>query len=350
MQPKLTINAIARMAKVSKGTVSRVINNERGVGDKTRERILKLIKDVNYKPSAIARSLVSLRTNNIGIVVPSDFGSGISTAFWPRILSSITQAAAVYNMCVVVTTFNIAEEEDVEASYKRLISEHRVDGLITFADILGKRRTAELIVGKYPFVSIGRDEGIRHFVIDVDNREGARVMTEHLIGLGCRNIFFLGGSKTLPSVRARIAGFRDAVAKNPGVRGKSLEVPYTNHETQKMIVNLLRENPDIDALFIGAGNFVMDGLIACKHLQLSIPEDIAFASFDELEFFNYKNLLTSPITSISQPIEELGREAVQMLHQVLQGDTKIDRVIVLPTALNIRESCGELLQRKQAEA
>ncbi len=349
MQPKLTINGIAKMAKVSKGTVSRVINNERGVGDKTRERILKLIKDVNYKPSAIARSLVSLKTNNIGIVVPSDFGSGISTAFWPQILSSITRAAAEFNMCVLVTTFNV-EEEDVEASYKRIITEHRVDGLITFADILGKRRTAELIVGRYPFVSIGRDEGIRHHFIDVDNREGARTMTEHLVALGYRHIFFLCGSKTLPSVRARITGFKDIIAKYPQVQGKCLEVPYTNHETQKMIVNLLRENPDVDALFLGAGNFVMDGLIACKHLQLSIPEDIAFASFDDLEFFNFKNLLTSPITSISQPIADLGREAVIMLHSLLHGDDKVMRKKILPTTLHIRESCGELFKNRKKEA
>jgi hypothetical protein len=86
MPSKITINSIAKIAKVSKGTVSRVLNNERGVGEKTRARILKLIKELNYKPSAIARSLVSLKTNNIGIVMPSDFGSGISTAFWPRIL------------------------------------------------------------------------------------------------------------------------------------------------------------------------------------------------------------------------------------------------------------------------
>ena len=349
MQAKLTISAIAKMAKVSKGTVSRVINNERGVGDKTRERILKLIKDLNYKPSAIARSLVSLKTNNIGIVVPSDFGSGISTSFWPQILSSITKASAEFDMCVLVTTFNV-EDDDVEASYKRLIAERRVDGLITFADILGKRRTAELIVGKYPFVSIGRDEGIRHHFIDVDNREGARAMTEHLISLGHRHIFFLCGSKTLPSVRARMTGFKDVIGKYPQVKGKCLEAPYTNHETQKMIVSLLRDHPDVDALFIGAGNFVMDGLIACKHLQLSIPGDIAFASFDDVEFFNYKSLLTSPVTSIAQPIEELGREAVSMLHSLLQGDDEVSRKKILPVTLNIRESCGELVHEPGGDA
>jgi LacI family transcriptional regulator len=349
MQPKLTINGIAKMAKVSKGTVSRVINNGRGVGDKTRERILQLIKNVNYQPSAIARSLVSLKTNNIGIVVPSDFGSGISTAFWPRILSSITKAAAEFNMCVLVTTFNV-EEENVAASYKRIIAEHRVDGIITFADILGKRRTAELIVGRYPFVSIGRDEGIRHHFIDVDNREGARTMTDYLVKLGLRNIIFLCGSKSLPSVRARIAGFKDVIARHPQVKGHCLEVPYTNHETQKMIVNFLREHPDVDALFIGAGNFVIDGLIACKHMQLSIPEDIAFACFDELEFFNYKNLLTSPITSISQPLADLGREAVIMLNALLQGESKVTRKKILHTTLNIRESCGELFRTQKLDA
>ncbi len=341
MQSKITINGIAKIAKVSKGTVSRVLNNERGVGEKTRERILKLIKDLNYKPSAIARSLVSLRTNNIGIVLPSDFGAGISQAFWPSILSSITRAAAELNMCVLVTTFN-ADEEAVEDSYKRILAEHRVDGLITFADILGKRRTAELIAGRYPFVSIGRDDGMRHHFVDVENREGAQTMTEHLIGLGRKNIVFVCGPKTLPSVRARLSGFKDVVGKHPQVKGKVLEVPFSSHETQKAIVHALGENRGVDALFIGAVNFVMDGLVACKHLNLAIPEDIAFACFDELDFFKEKNLLTSPITSIAQPVDELGREAVNMIHELLKGEVKGFRQKLLPTTLIVRESCGEL--------
>jgi DNA-binding LacI/PurR family transcriptional regulator len=345
MQTKITINGIAKIAKVSKGTVSRVLNNERGVGDKTRERILKLIKDLDYKPSAIARSLVSLKTNNIGIVMPSDFGAGISHTFWPRILSSITQAAAELNMCVLVTSFDV-EAENVEESYKRILAEHRVDGLITFADILGRRRTAELVAGRYPFVSIGREDGMRHHFVDVENREGAQVMTEHLIGLGRRNIVFICGPKTRPSVRARLSGFKDVVAKHPHVKGKVLEVPYSNHETQKMIVGFLRENPEVDALFISAANFVMDGLIACKHLNLSIPDDIAFACFDELDFFKERNLLTSPITSISQPVDELGREAVRMLHQLLQGEPKGSLQKILRTTLVVRESCGELIARR----
>jgi DNA-binding LacI/PurR family transcriptional regulator len=117
-----------------------------------------------------------------------------------------------------------------------------------------------------------------------------------------------------------------------------------------MIVNLLREHPDVDALFIGAGNFVMDGLIACNHLKLSIPEDIAFACFDDLEFFNYKNLLTSPLTSISQPIADLGREAVMMLNALLQGESKVPGKKILPATLKIRESCGELFRKQKADA
>jgi DNA-binding LacI/PurR family transcriptional regulator len=244
-------------------------------------------------------------------------------------------------MCVLVTTFNIGEE-DVEASYQRILAESRVDGLITFADILGKRRTADLVAGRFPFVSIGRDEGIRHHFVEVENREGSRAMTEHMISLGRKNIVFICGPRTQPSVRARLAGFRDGIARVPLVKGKVLEVPYSSHETQKMIVAFLRENPTVDALFIAAANFVMDGLIACKHLQLSIPDDIAFACFDELEFFSYRNLLTAPISCVAQPVDELGAEAVKMLHELIQGDPKGNRQKILPTTVIARESCGEL--------
>jgi LacI family transcriptional regulator len=330
----LTIRDVAAMARVSQGTVSKVLNDAPGVGDETRSRILKLIRDLDYHPNASARSLSARKTGSIGVIIPHTGGYSMSTAYWPILLTSITESVAARNQNVLLSTAR--SEEDADSAYQSILRGRRVDGLIVGAEQFRPKQLAELLFKGFPFVMVGKNPVVQHWHVDVDNAGGAHAMTRHLIGLGHRHIAMLAGPADLLYVQERVAGFRTAMGAE-GLAPRVHHCPYDAESATRCINELLGVQPRVSALFTAAADLTTIAVAATRELQLSIPSDLALAAFDDHPFYEH---FSPPITAVVQPIHDLGQAALDMLLTLMDGKEPDTRGRILPTRLVIRSSCG----------
>jgi DNA-binding LacI/PurR family transcriptional regulator len=333
---KITIKEIAEIAGVSKGTVSRVINNIPGVGQKTRERIQRLIKKMKYEPNAIARSLASKRTGNIGVIIPHEAGYYLSNNYWPILLSVITKAAAKAGYAVMLSTSQ--KEGDVESAFNLMLNGKRIDGIITGSEMLEEKQVHEMIEREIPFVMVGKSPMIDGYYVDIDNRGGMFELTMHAMKQGYKRILFICGPEYYNNVQERVAGFHDAVAKNEAILWKVVHTHYEQPDVQKIIVTCINSGFKPDVVLTGAGDLFISTYSALKTLNLPIPESIGFASFDKLRFYDFFN---PKITAIKQPIEELGEASFEMLFKLMNSRQPESKSKRFACTLEIGESCGE---------
>jgi len=331
----VTIKDIAELAKVSKGTVSRVLNGAPGVGPETRNRILKLIQELDYQPNASARGLAARRTDNIGVIIPHTGGYSMSSSYWPALLTAITEKAAAKGMNILLSTTR--SEDDVDSAYQTILKGNRIEGLIIGADQFGEKQLAELLLKEISFVMVGKSSHISHFYVDVDNVGGACRMTKHLIKLGHRKIALLAGPQHFPSVQSRVRGFKQAMNEAGLESNRIYYGSYTNETTEKEILQkIIKESPPT-ALFTAAGDLVPGVLKASREMGVDIPSDLALVSFDDHPFYEY---FSPTITVVKQPIHELGKAAVDLLFKLLEKEEPAEKRIILPVEIIVRGSCG----------
>jgi LacI family transcriptional regulator len=334
--PKITIREIAKLASVSKGTVSRVINDVPGVGQKTRERIKKLIKKMKYEPNAIARGLASKKTWNIGVIIPHEARYYLSNDYWPILVSVITKAAAKIGYAVILSTSQI--EGDIDSAYRLMLKGKRIDGIIVGSELLEERQVRELSQREIPYVMVGRSPVSAGYYVDVDNEGGMYDLTIHMINRGYKNILFLCGPEYYINVQERVVGFSRAVKEHDDIQSR---VSYTHYE-QPDVLRILEEhsadgfNPD--AILAGAGDLFIAIYTALKTLNLQIPQDVAFASFDKLRFYDF---FKPKITSIRQPIEQLGEAAFEILFRLMNERVPEAKSKRFACVLEPGNSCGE---------
>lgn len=327
----ITIQDIADLAKVSKGTVSRVINGGPGVGVETRKRILKLIEELDYQPNASAQGLAAKRSNNIGVIIPHTGGYSMSTTYWPTLLTAITEKAAAQDYNVLLSTAR--SKKDVDSAYRSILKGKRVDGLIVGAEQFGEKQLAELLVKDFPFVMVGKSLTFSHYYVDVDNVGGARRMTEHLINLGHQKITMLAGPEVLPSVQSRVRGFEEAMNKTGLDSGRVIYTAYQAAEAEKTTLQILEEDPPT-ALFVAAADLVLGALEAARKAKINIPDQMVLVAFDDHPFYPY---LSPSITAVKQPIHDLGLAAVEMLFKLMNKKAPTENQI-LPVEIIVRGS------------
>jgi LacI family transcriptional regulator len=332
----LTIKDVAAMAGVSQGTVSKVINDAPGVGVETRRRVLKLIQDLDYHPDAAARSLVGKKTGNIGVVIPHTGGYSMSSDFWPRLLTSITETAAVMNLNVLLSTAR--SEDDTDSAYRSILRGRRVDGLIVGADQFRPKQLAELLFKGFPFVVIGKNPVVQHWHVDIDNHGGAYSMTRHLVAAGHRRIAMLTGPAHLPWVRERAEGY-EAAAKEAGLDPQVVNCEFHSGTAgaKECLRKLLAVRPRPSAVCTGAGDLTLVVVEVAREMSLRMPAELALAGFDDHPYYEY---ISPPITAVRQPIKDLGQTAIEMLFLLMDGKEPEQRGHELPTRLIVRESCG----------
>jgi LacI family transcriptional regulator len=334
----LTIADVAALAKVSKGTVSKVLNDGQGVSADTRERILKLIEDLDYHPNAAAQGLASKRTYNIGVIIPHTGDYSMSSAYWPLLLTAITEQAAAKSFNVLLSSAR--SEEDVDSAYRSILRGRRVDGIILGAEQFGKKQLAELLFKGFPFVLVGKSPFLSHYYVDVDNAGGAREMTRHLIDLGHRKVLMLAGPAHLPSVQERSQAFCETLI-DAGLEPKVHHCPYPDvyhaESTAESIKSLLLREPRCTALFVAAGDLVTPALSAVGGLGLRIPTDLALVCFDDHPLYAY---FSPALTAVSQPVHDLGQAAATLLFSLMEGVEPETRGLTLPTKIVKRSSCG----------
>jgi LacI family transcriptional regulator len=341
---KLTIRDIARMARVSHMTVSRVLNNDPRVREETRKRILELVNKVNYRPDGRARTFVSKKSNLIGLVV-----SDISNPFYAELARGIEDKAHEqgYNV-IFCSTDNKPERME---TYVHLMMDAGVDGFIFSSSRLHEPVVEKLIDEHFPLVLVNRKlkgEGFNYIVLN--NRQGAYEITEHLINLGYRKIAIITGTPTLSTGLDRLKGYQQAL-RDHGIDFNNnyvIQGPFTRETGYEGTKGLLTMKDRPEAIFGGNDYIAMGVIDAVEELGLHIPEDIAVVGFDDTEFASNQRIR---LTTVSQRRYEMGNLGVQILIDYIERkETDYTHKVILEPHLIIRESCGQKLRQRDRRA
>lgn len=332
-----TLEEIARLAGVSRSTVSRVINQHPNVRPEVREQVWRVIREVGYYPHAAARNLVTRRSQIIGVVIPETVPKVFSDPYFPVVLHAISNALAERGYHLMLSLLTPQQEE---AFYQRALRGRVVDGII----VVSAQITDPLIARAYQdglaVVSIGRypqEPNVSY--VDADNVEGARVATEHLLRLGRRRVATIAGPQTMAPGMDRLEGYRRALHAwgiSPSPEWIA-EGDFTEAGGYMAMRRLLAVRPD--AVFVASDLMAVGALKAIREAGLRVPDDIALVGYDDVELARYTD---PPLTTIRQPIAELGRVAVQLLLRQIEKGVREPQRVILPTELVIRSSCGAL--------
>ena len=330
-----TIIDIARALGISKSTVSRALTGHPNVNGKTRQRILDMAAQVDYQRNQLAISLLTNRTGTVGIMVPE-----FISFFFPKVIIGAQEEMARSGYNVVICHSNESYETEV-ANAKALLAS-RVDGLI----VSHTKETRNFDHFKVfqrkgiPVVFFNRVcEDMNVSNVTVDDYNGAFLAVEHLIQTGRRRIAHLAGPDTLMNSRNRLSGYRDALTQYGLPVDPELVIAYDlNLDKANIYVNHLLNLPNPpDALFAMNDPTALEALNVAKRRGLCVPDDLAIVGFSDDPI---SSLIEPGLSTVSQPVSELGQQAAQLLIKQLQ--TKEDEFqperIVLPTSLIVRGS------------
>jgi len=338
-----SIKEIAERAGVSIATVSKTINNYPDVNPKTREKILKIAKELNYFPNAVARSLVQKKTNTIGVFFGNNVNSGFDHPFFLDVISAVREVAGNAGYDLLVFTNKNKER----ATYTTLCRERSVDGVVLLLTGEGKKRTEQLVElqeSGIPCLAIDIPlESERCTYVESDNYSGAKTAVRHLIELGHRRIALIGGDEISKTSYDRLRGYQDALMEHQiGVDPGLIRLGYFSKERAKEeAMSLLEQKPDISAFFAVSDEMAIAVMQAVQSLGRRIPEDISVVGFDDIKEAEYT---APPLTTIRQDKYGLGSQAASLLLQIIDNPEFPCQPVTLPCQLIARGSTAPFLR------
>ena len=323
---------VAKLAKVSTMTVSRVLSGAVPVAEETSNRVFRAIELLNYQPNQLARALRGSRSHMIGVLMPY-----LYDPFFAMCAHSINMVAQKYNYSVSFTTTN--ENSKTEFEEIRHMMRRQVDGIIVIPTVDGNSVLSTAEFHDLPIVTLDRPAPRTRFdSVTCDNKTGGQIATEHLLEHGHNSICYLGISDELYTFRMRFNGYETAMKKK-GLKPEAFFDCRTMELVHDLLRNLIKRKKPPTALFTANGLTTRFALRGMAMLGVSVPHDMAIIGFDEPEL---SEVLRSPLTVVRQPVQELGRVAAELLFERLNNGKAQPprRNIVLPVDLIVRESCG----------
>lgn len=324
-----TIAEVAKEAQVSVATVSRVINNNGFVSAESRVKVENAIKKLNYEPNMLGRNLRRSESRVILALLPN-----ISNPFYAKIIQGIEDTAIKneYNVILCQTDCN----PEREANYLNLLKQKLADGVINLDPIIDKSYLSQ--IGKrYPVIQCCEySDDLDVPYVTIDNKEAAYKAVKHLISIGCRNIALINTDEKFLYARQRKEGYFAALSDSDiGIKPEFIVNGNLDFDSaQSAVKYLLSLDIKPDAIFAVSDILAIGALKAASDLNIKVPEDLAVAGFDNIP--NAK-MVTPALTTVSQPMYEIGTEACKMILQKLNGEKNVlNRV--LNTELIIRES------------
>lgn len=327
-----TLEAVARRAGVSRATVSRVVNGSTTVAEPIREAVNRAVAELGYVPNLAARSLVTQRTDSIALVMPEAATRVFSDdQVFPGIILGVSQELEAADKQLVLM---LAGSPAGHARVERYTTGRHVDGVL-FASLHGADplpgRLARLGI---PVVCSGRPLGAADVpYVDVDQVGGVTAAIRHLVGIGRRRIATIAGPQDMVAGIERLAGYRDTVAA-AGLPELVAFGDFTRESGAAAMRQLLAEHPDLDAVFAASDLMAHAALRTLREAGRRVPDDVAVIGFDDIETAAYTE---PPLTTVRQPIQEIGRQMTRQLLRLAAGET-VETALVLPTELIRRES------------
>ena len=330
-----TLENVALQAGVSRATVSRVVNGSPKVSPDVRRDVEAAIARLGYVPNRAARSLVTRRSGSFGLVITEPTSRLFSDPFFPRVLRGISAELTTRDLQLILLMPN--SPADVRRTGDYLSAGH-VDGVVLVSLHAEDPLPTRLSSAGIPLVLVGRPlPGIEASYVDVDNRQGARTAVEHLIAGGRRAVATISGPLDMPVGIDRLAGYRDAVGDAFRVMDPTLEATgdFTQESGAKAMTRLLAKRPDLDAVFAASDLMATGALSALTAAGRRVPDDVAIVGYDDSPLASS----THPqLSSVRQPIEEMGREVARLLVEAVEGTDRVQRRVILATELVKRAS------------
>ncbi|HEY65796.1 MAG TPA: LacI family transcriptional regulator [Caldilineae bacterium] len=326
----VTMRDVARRAGVSIKTVSRVVNNQGEISEATRQRVLKAIEELGYRPNALARGLVSGKTLTVALIIPQ-----ITDPFFPEVVLGVESVARKHGYSVFLCNTN--EDPQQELAYVEVLASKQVDGII----LCGSRLNADQLskVASLHRVSILTSRKPRSAaVVSIPGEAGLYEITSHLIRLGHKKIGHIGWWTEDES--ERLDGYRRALREH-GIEGNErwvMRLPQVSIENaHRAARQLLERASEITAISCYNDLVAIGVLQACKELGRRVPVDLAVVGFDDIPL---ASLVTPALTTMRVPRYELGRMVMELLLRVIEADGDYEERLYVQPQLVIRESCG----------
>jgi LacI family transcriptional regulator len=328
-----TIKEVAVLAGVSSATVSHVINGTRYVSDTVRDQVLNAMKELDYRPNDLARSLRSGVTHTLGLIIPDS-----SNPFFAELGHCIENAAFKAGYSVILC--NTESDMRKELLYVDVLTKKLVDGMIFVAAGENADIFKSLVELDIPVVVMDRNyEGLDLEVVSSDNHQGGVMATNHLISLGHKRIGCVSGPSKINPSSKRLDGYVEAL-KSKGLPVDPRYIvqgdfhPESGFEAGRRLL-ALPERPT--AIFACNDLMAMGVIKAAASMGLRVPEDLAVVGYDDIELASYTN---PPLSTIKQPKVEMGLTALQIILDRISNRESGRQKIQLPVSLVVRSSCG----------
>ncbi|MBQ9197369.1 MAG: LacI family DNA-binding transcriptional regulator [Clostridia bacterium] len=322
----VTIHDVAKLAGVNSSTVSRVINGKATITPDTKERVYAAMRELDYHPNSLARSLASGLSGAIGVVVNARDAEAFSNVFFSRSLFAIENVAQARGYQVIIANGAQSRGGTIES----LMKEHKVDGLILPPTTV--KPSLMKTIGDFPYVVLGTPDTLRGDTcwVDNNNEQGAEMAVRHLLAMGFSHIAYLGGHRKRGFTTRRIRGYQNA---NPGAE-IILPTDGTSENAHAIALETLRKENRPDA-FVCNDNLAAFGLLkACRELGLLIPRDVGIVAFDNYPLAEY---MDPPLTIVDIDTAMLGEQTAELLFRRIENKGGSQQ-IMLSTNLVIRAS------------
>ncbi|MBD0839469.1 LacI family DNA-binding transcriptional regulator [Streptomyces sp. TRM68416] len=330
-----TIKTVAARAGVGRTTVSRVINGSELVSADARARVLAAIKELDYVPNSVARGLVTNRTNAVALVIPESESRLGSEPFFAALIRGVSGALSeTRTQLQLMLVRDQAERDQLTES----VATRRVDGVLLVSVHAHDQLPGILMEMGLPTVLAGRrDENEPLSYVTSDNAGGAAAAVRYLLGSGRRRIATITGALDMDVGRGRLAGWRAAHEEAGVVADEHLvEVgDFTEEGGRRAMRSLLERAPDLDAVFAASDLMAVSALSELRRQGRQVPGDVAVVGFEDSVLARHTN---PPLTTVRQPVEELGRTMAAILLDEITDAASGPRQLTLPTELVVRES------------
>jgi DNA-binding LacI/PurR family transcriptional regulator len=336
---KPTIYDIAKLAGVSTATVSKVFNKTGRISERTSKRILEISEKFNYQPSVVASALTGKKTYTLGLLIPD-----LANPFFAEVARHVEDRANELGFNVVIC--NTDNDEAKETKYIGLLRQKSVDGIIVATGIRNDALMKELLQQRIPVALIARDLSLLSVsAVLVDDFAGAFNATEHLLGLRHRRIAIVSERLDMVSSKERVRGYRQAL-EQAGIEFNEsyvLESDFTIEGGKRAGDRLLQSDGPPTAVFACNDLLAIGVMQAAKERNLSVPEQLSIVGFDNTILATIPN---PPLTTVAQPIQAMGRQVVDLIHDEMNGNSLAKQRIVLLPELIVRGSTAPLIGGK----
>lgn len=331
----VTIKDVAKMAEVSISTVSRVINDSKPVSPEARRRVLKAIEELGYKPNEVARSLVTKRSNIIGIIV-DDIGS----SYVAQIIRGVEEVGRMYNYDLLLCS-SYGDKES-ELRFAQLLMQKQVAGIIIVSEILNNDVLAFLDMSRVPFVYLNKYYNVLESPnVSINNKEASQKVMKYLVDLGHKRIAYVTQEKDveLTIEKHKLEAYREWMND---LNENTIVFEVDGHEIEdgyelgnRIVERLLEENITAvycceDEIAIGLVNYLYDH-------NIKVPEEISVVGYGDITQASYFRPM---LTTIKEPYYDIGAVSIRRILKVLQGEKVEEQTIVLPVQLIVRDSCS----------